>query len=335
MNLEDGHAYSGKGVWALIAKIGLSLALMVFLFRRIPLHEVLESIRTADRSWLLAAVLLLVASNVLGAYQWERLLRAVDIRIPFWKVCAYYHVGLFFNNFLPANIGGDIARVLDASRHGPNRGTVVSTVIMDRLLGTVALAGMALIMTLPAINRFHLAFVYLALVGFFAFSVMLVWAIFHPGLLPQVERVLARVGFRSLGPHLDDLAERIRHFRDRRGLFAGLLAMAMVVQLSRIFVHVLVARALGLAIPLTYFLLFVPLLGVIVSLPISLNGIGVREGAGVVLFGLVGVGRAQAFSLQFTTYLVAVAVSLLGGMIFLARIPRRRRAERLAARRSS
>ena len=88
--------------------------------------------------------------------------------------------------------------------------------------------------------------------------------------------------------------------------------------------HVLVARALGLHMPAAYFFLFVPLLAVIVSLPISLNGIGVREGAGIVLFGLVGVDRATAFSLQFTTYLVAVAVSLLGGLVFLARIPRRR-----------
>ena len=74
-----------------------------------------------------------------------------------------------------------------------------------------------------------------------------------------------------------------------------------------------------------YFFLFVPLLAVIVSLPISLNGIGVREGAGIVLFGLVGVDRAHAFSLQFTTYLVAVAVSLLGrARAACARIPARR-----------
>ena len=58
-----------------------------------------------------------------------------------------------------------------------------------------------------------------------------------------------------------------------------------------------------------------PLLAVIVSLPISFNGIGVREGAGIVLFGLVGVERAPAFSLQFLTYLVMVAVSLLGLMV--------------------
>jgi len=334
VSLDGGRPYAGKGVWALLAKIALSAGLMAFLFARIPLRDVLLSIRGARREWLGAALSLLLASNVLGAYQWARLLAAVEIRIPFWKVCAYYHVGLFFNNFLPANIGGDIARVLDASRYHPSRTTAVSTVIMDRLVGTVALAGMALVTTVPAIDRFHLTLVYLALVGFFCFSVVLVWAIFHPGLLPAVERLLARVGFRSLKPHLDDLAVRIQHFRDKRSLFGGLLVVALGVQISRIFVHVLVARALGLTIPITYFLLFVPLLAVIVSLPISLNGIGVREGAGVVLFGLVGVGRAQAFSLQFTTYLVAVAVSLLGGLVFLVRIPRRR-AERLPSRRSS
>ena len=100
----------------------------------------------------------------------------------------------------------------------------------------------------------------------------------------------------------------------------------------RIGVHVLVARALGIHVPLAYFFLFVPLLAVIVSLPISLNGIGVREGAGVVLFGLVGVAHSMAFTLQFTTYLVALAVSLIGGVVFLARIPHRRAESRVVRR---
>jgi len=282
-------------------------------------------LRSARADWLGAALLLMLVSNVLGAWQWDRLLAAAGIRMPFWKACTYYHVGLFFNNFLPANIGGDIARVLGASRYAEGgRSSAVSTVIMDRLIGTVALAGMALVTTVPAIDRFHLSLVYLAVVAFFLLSVVLVWAIFHPGLLPTVERALARVGFRKLGPHLDELAGRIAHFRDRRALFARLLGLALVVQLMRVGVHVLVARALGLHIPLVYFLLFVPLLAVIVSLPISLNGIGVREGAGVVLFGLVGVGRTQAFSLQFATYLVALTVSLLGGLAFVIRVASRR-----------
>jgi len=334
----------GRPVWRgtllLAAKVIFSLGLMIFLFARISFAELGAALHRVSPGWLAAAAGLLLASNVLGAWQWQRLLRAVEIRIPFWKVLSYYHVGLFFNNFLPANVGGDFARVLDAARYGPSRAAAFSTVIMDRLLGTLALAGLALVTTLPAFRDFHqvgglpISAVYLALVGFFALSVAVTWFVFHPALLPVVQSLLSRVGLGGFKPALDDLAGRLQGFRDQRGLFVRLLAVALVVQVARIGVHVLVARALGLDLRLQYFFLLVPLLAVAVSLPVSLNGIGVREGAGIVLFGLVGVGRADAFTLQFTTYLVAVAVSLLGGLVFLARAPRRRAAAR-QIRRSS
>ncbi|HTO91270.1 MAG TPA: lysylphosphatidylglycerol synthase transmembrane domain-containing protein [Candidatus Sulfotelmatobacter sp.] len=308
----------------LVVKLALSGALMTFLFRRIPAHEVAQALSHADRNWLIAAGSVMIASNLLGAYQWWRLLAAIEIRIPLWKVCAYYHVGLFFNNFLPANIGGDIARVADASRHSRTRAAAISTVMMDRAMGTLALAGLALVTTLPAIDRFHLSIAYLALVAFFALSAIFLWALLHPRFLDTLESVLTRVGLGRLKPHLDELARNLAGFRGQRTLLLEVLGVAVVVQVARIGVHVLVARSFGLNVPLPYFFLFVPLLAVIISLPISFNGIGLREGAGVVLFGLVGVGRAAAFSLQFTTYLVAVAVSLLGALIFLVRIPRRR-----------
>lgn len=313
-----------RGALLIAVKIALSVGLMTFLFRRIPANEVAHALSTADRNWLIAAGGLMLASNLLGAYQWWRLLRAIDIQIPLWKVCAYYHVGLFFNNFLPANIGGDIARVADASRYANTRAAAISTVIMDRAMGTLALAGLALVTTIPAIDRFHLRFMYLALVGFFACSAVFLWSLLHPRFLDTLEGILTRVGLGRLKPHLDELARNLAGFRGQRQLLIEVLGVAIVVQVARIGVHVLVARSFGLHVALPYFFLFVPLLAVIVSLPISFNGIGVREGAGVVLFGLVGVGRAAAFSLQFTTYLVAVAVSLLGALIFLVRIPRRR-----------
>ena len=321
---------SGKAMALIAAKIAFSVGLMAILIARIPLSSVGESLRAARPEWLAAAFGLLLFSNLVGAYQWSRLLQGVGIRIPLWRVCAYYHVGLFFNNFLPANIGGDLSRVADASRHGETRAAAVSTVLLDRMIGTLALATLALLTTLPAIDAFHLRVVYFALVAFFALSVGLVWAVFHPALLPAAERALARVGLGSLKPHLDDLAARLEGFRGQRTLFLKLLSVALLVQVARVGVHALVARALGLPIALPYFFLFVPLLAVIVSLPISFNGIGVREGAGVVLFGLVGASRAQAFSLQFITYLIGVAVSLLGGLAFLARLPGRRARERSA-----
>jgi glycosyltransferase 2 family protein len=331
VNAAAGRSGVGKSL-ILALKVLLSVAMMVFLFSRVPFASVAQVLRQASVPWLASAFALLLASNILGSWQWGRLLQVVGVRIPFWKVCAYYHVGLFFNNFLPANIGGDIARVVDVTRYDTTTATAFSTVLMDRLIGTVALAGLAIVTTLPAIDRFHLGVMYVALIGFFSLSVALVWAVFHPGLLPSLERLLRRVGLGGFKPHLDDLAVRLSGFRDQRGLMARVTAVALVVQVSRIFVHVLVARALGLSVPLTYFFLFVPLLAVIVSLPISLNGIGLREGAGILLFGLVGVDRTHAFALQFTTYLVAVAVSLIGGLVFVIRIPRRRAAAKQTGR---
>ncbi len=324
--------WSRKRTSLIALKIAFSIGLIAFLLWRIPFHSVARALSSADPRWLAAAAGMMLLSNLLGSYQWWRLLQVADIRLPLWKVCAYYHVGLFFNNFLPANIGGDIARVADSSRHGATTGAAVSAVLMDRLVGTMALAGLALLTTLPAVDRFHLAIAYACLVAFFALSWLLVWAIFHPRLLPTIERLLARVGLGRLAPHLDELAVRLEAYRGARGLLARMLLVAAVTQLLRIGVHALVARALGLQLSFQYFLLFVPLLAVIVSLPISLNGLGLREGAGVLLFGLIGVDRPRAFSLQFLTYLVAVAVSLLGGLAYVIRIPQRRAAARSLGR---
>ncbi len=316
----------------LAIKLAISVVLFAWLFQRVRWDHVRATLEHARVEWLLGAFVLLVASNVLGTYQWNRLLRAVDIDLPFWKVVAYYHVGLFWNNFLPANVGGDLARIADAARAGSSRATAFSTVMLDRIIGTVALGALAVVTTLPAIDHFHLAAVYAGVLGFFVLATSVLWAVLQPTAMVLLERLLSAIGLGRLRPALEDMGRRMTAFRGQRRMLAQLLVVALVVQVMRVFVHVVVAHALGLHIPLTYFFLFVPLLAVIVSLPISLNGIGVREGAGIVLFGLVGLARESAFLLQFTTYLVAVAVSLIGGIVFLVRIPRRRADARLSRR---
>ena len=308
----------------LAAKVAVSVVLFAWLFRRVDWAAIGPALGHATPFWILAAAGLLFASHLLASYQWSRLLRAAGIELPFWKVVSYYHVGLFFNNFLPANVGGDLARTLDASRSGSSRATALSTVILDRLLGTVSLGGIAVITTIPALGHFHLLVPYLGVLTFFVLAVVMLRAVLEPRVLAVLERVLSRVGLGRFSPALDELSASLAAFRGQRPLLLELFAVALGVQVMRIGVHVLFAKALGLSVPAAYFFLFVPLLAVIVSLPISLNGIGVREGAGILLFGLVGLDRSNAFALQFGTYLVAVGVSMLGGLVFLMRIPGRR-----------
>ncbi len=315
---------SPRAMLMLVAKLVVSVGLFAWLFQRVDWNAIGPALGRATPFWIVAAATLLLASHFLASYQWNRLLRAAGIEAPFWKVVSYYHVGLFFNNFLPANVGGDLARTLDAARYGSSRASALSTVILDRLIGTVALGSIAVITTIPALDHYHLAAAYAGVVVFFAAAVLMLRAVLEPRMLAALERVLRAIGLARVAPALEQLSQSLAAFRGRRTLMLTLFAVALVVQVMRIGVHVLFAQALGLHVPTAYFFLFVPLLAVIVSLPISLNGIGVREGAGILLFGLVGLDRSSAFALQFGTYLVAVGVSLLGGLVFLIRIPGRR-----------
>lgn len=315
---------SPRAIALLALKVVVSVLLFAWAFRRVSWDSIGPVLGHANPAWVFAAVLLLLTSHLLASYQWRRLLVTVGVELPFWKVAAYYHVGLFFNNFLPANVGGDLARTLDVARSGSTRTTALSTVLLDRLIGTVALGGVAVVSTIPAIDHYHLAAAYGGVLAFFIAAVLMLRAVLEPRALAALEGVLAAIGLASLSPALDRLSAQLATFRGQRRLLLELLCVALVVQVMRIGVHVLFARALGLHIPTAYFFLFVPLVAVIVSLPISLNGIGVREGAGILLFGMVGLDRGSAFALQFGTYLVAVGVSLIGGLVFLVRIPSRR-----------
>ena len=315
---------SPRAIVFLALKILVSLLLFAWAFRKVSWDSIGPVLGHADPTWVVAAVVVLLTSHLLASYQWSRLLDVAGVQLPFWKVAAYYHVGLFFNNFLPANVGGDLARTLDVARSGSSRTTALSTVLLDRLIGTVALGGVAVVSTIPAIDHYHLAAAYGGVLAFFIAAVLMLRAVLEPRVLSALESVLAAVGMSRFSPALDALSARLAVFRGQRRLLLELFCVALIVQILRIGVHVLFARGLGLHVPTAYFFLFVPLLAVIVSLPISLNGIGVREGAGILLFGLVGLDRASAFALQFGTYLVAVGVSLIGGLVFLVRIPSRR-----------
>ena len=178
----------------LTAKVLVSVLLFAWLFRKLQWSAIGPALRHADPVWVAAAAVMLFGSHLLASYQWGRLLGAADIELPFWKVVAYYHVGLFFNNFLPANVGGDLARTLDAARAGSSRTTALSTVLLDRLFGTVALGTVAVVTTLPAIDRFHLATAYAGVVAFYALALLMLRAVLNPRVLAGLEGFMAHVG---------------------------------------------------------------------------------------------------------------------------------------------
>jgi len=317
----------------LALKILLSVLLFAYVIAKVSPRHVWSTMRDANPGYLCLAAALFLFSGLVGSWLWGRLLRAQGVSIPYAKAASYYFVGLFFNNFLPSNVGGDITRISDASKHADRMSSVFSATLMERLIGVVAIGFLAVVASFAALSRLHLVAVAWTTLAVFLLAVALFLSIFHRGALEFLERPFRAIGAvrieRALARMLDDL----HGFRTEKRALLEAFAASTVVQISRIYVHYLVGLALGVEISLSYYFLFVPVLAALVSLPISLNGIGVREGAAVVLFGLAGLTKEQSFAIPFLTYVIAVAISLLGGLIFISRTPRRALGRHLERRR--
>lgn len=321
---------------ALIAlKMVLSIGLFSYVVAKVSPGDIWATVRRADPRLLLAAAGLFLLSSLIGSWLWARLLRAQGVPIPYRKAASYYFVGLFFNNFLPSNIGGDIARISDAAKHAKHVSPVFSATLMDRLIGVLAIGLVAVIASVAALDHVRLYAIYGAIFTIFLIVLGLFLSIFHRRLLEAFEWPFRAVGLHTVERAIARLMDDLHGFRSQGGaLFQAFLASTLV-QVSRILVHYIVGLALGVRLAAGYYFLFVPVLAALVSLPISLNGLGVREGAGVVLFQMAGLTREQSFTIPFLTYLISVLISLLGGLIFLSRTPRRALEQHLKRRREA
>ena len=327
MRAEAAAATTGlRRRLALTAFKGLVSALALgFVGTRIDRGELAALLRGVDRVRLGAAVACLAASNVLASVQWHRLLRAGGARPTWPQALRIYFIGLFFNNFLPANIGGDAVKVYDVARSGDDVYDVIAATLLDRVIGIAALAAIATACA-AGLAVGGAARPYAAWAAVFAAGGAAAWALYRVRATGTWLRALVRGRFFGAGDRLVTLLDALGRFRGRDRLVGGLLAFSFLVQGLRVTTHVLMASALGVALaPATVvrFFVIVPVLAVAMIPPVTINGLGVREGLGVVLFAEAGLGRADAFAVEFLTWVASVAVSLVGWPLFVAR---RRRA---------
>ncbi len=301
--------------WAsLLARLTVSAALIAWVLSSIEWRVVAESWLLADRRLLIASGAVLLLSNLLGGAQWFLFLRARTIDISLGGALRAYFVGLFFNNFLPSGMGGDAVKVYDVGWRTGRAGDVLAATVADRLLGLVVLTGLAVVAVVAAEQTAELQrsawLVWLFFVGLAGLGI----AIARPSLLRPLGFLLPLVPDRIKAPSRG-LFERLHSLVRRPRLLIPLTALSTLIQTLRIVVHALTGLALGLKLPFSVYAAVVPVLGVLINLP-SINGVGIREGGGVLLFAEANVSPEMAVSMQLLTYGVMVLLSLIGGVLF-------------------
>jgi uncharacterized protein (TIRG00374 family) len=306
--------------WA--AKVGVSATLMAFLLHKIPAHQIMDLAARADRGMLLLATLVFLASNVAGWFQWHALLRASGVALAEHDTFRFYFIGLFFNNLLPANIGGDAVKVYDLTRVGESPYRIIAVTLLDRLLGVFSLCLLALCADLLIVGRAGGMHHALYLGVFIACMIPALGFYFFRPLGNWLRRSVLGLRALSLDSRITAIIDHLSPFRGRRVLLMRLVLFSLVIQAMRVATHVLVAMAVGVPMTpttLAQLFVFIPILSLAMIPPITINGLGIREGLGILLFAEAGILAADAFVIEFGTYIISVVVSLLGFAFFVAR----------------
>ncbi len=297
-----------------LAKLLVSLALLAFVLSRVGLQETLRQLRTADFSLLLLALALFVLGVPLRAYRWRALLADRQLPVPIGVLTQLYFIGQFFNTFLPSGFGGDVVRVIELARYGVSKAESLSTVFLDRMSGLMAFFLMTLV-ALPFAFGLIPSSVILILIALGGAGMVGTWLMFERRFTtPLMNKLFTRVSF-PFKPKVMRLYDSMRANSPRATGEA--MAIGFLFNVLLIAVNFLVARALGQNIPLGYFFLFVPIISTLLLLPISLNGLGVREGAYVLLFASAGVSSATAASISLAFWAITVSTGLIGGGLYV------------------
>ncbi len=265
------------------------------------------------------AVLVFSLSNVLGAVQWFLLLRSQKVGMSLGHVVSYYHVGLFFNNFLIGYVGGDALRIYDVSRHAGNSTAAVSSVVFDRFIGFFVLTSIAMVVSLFQIHHLT-SFKAVYVIGF----ILVVWILIFIFLFNEKAGIAVGRLFKPIVPFfistkIHAIYVAINQFRHQHLVLVLILGISIIVQTLRILVHYIAALAVGVNVNPVFFFMFIPLVALFASLPISFGGIGVREQSGVTLFSTIGLAASKVVTFEFLAYIVGIIATIPGGLIFALR----------------
>lgn len=301
-------------------KLLASALLVAWVVSFADLGQVAETLKSADPAWLLVVVGLQVIGPWITAIRWRGLLAAQGHPLPLGYLYGSCIVAGFVRLFLPSTIGGDAIRAHDAWRAGLPTATAVASVALDRLVGLVGVALMALpALWLAADIRARLpALDLLVLLASAALLALLAAFVLPLGPARLRGEIMQRLPRRLMGP-VRKIAEIAAPFRDRPRVIATALLWSLLLQLNVILFYFAIGRALGLPPGLAAYLVVVPVAVVVMMLPISINGIGVREGIFSLLLGAYGVGVDGALAFAWAELAVVLAFGLIGGVVYLLR----------------
>jgi uncharacterized membrane protein YbhN (UPF0104 family) len=295
--------------WQTGAKLAVSAGLLLWLFGKVQADE-LSLVVAGDWLTIVGVWLLLCALPFVQAVRWRLIAASLDAPIPFSAAVKNIYIGHFFNQVLPSAIGGDAVRIWKLTRLMPVH-TAVSSIALDRV---VALVAVLIILAVGSGLLLHIVPAGPARWSLFAIVMACGFGLL---LLLSADRIPLPVAIRRF--RVTDVLYAVppaaRRLCGDPGRLVPALAISIVIHFGVGTSLWMLARSCNAEAPITAFLLLAPLVTLVTTIPISVGGWGVREGAMVTALGLVGVSPAIALSVSIQFGLIMLIVGLPGGVL--------------------
>lgn len=289
-------ALKANKIFALIIKFAVSTALLYIVLSKTGLEKVFSMLKGMSLPVFISAIFLYILAQVISTLRWKLLLPGV---LGVRKLFSLYMIGAFFNTLLPGVIGGDAVKGFYLYQATGRGSLTLASIFMDRYLGFVVLIAICAL-------AFPFGYKYF-------YGSRLEW------LLPLVVLSFIIGSFLVFGLRLGKKIKILSGFYDyfhaycnQKEVIGKTLLLSVLVQLAGIFSVYILALGIGQHIPFLACLIFVPLIVMFTTLPISISGLGVREGAFVLFLGLIGIKPGVATAISLSWFVSITAGSLLG-----------------------
>ena len=301
-----------------VGTLVLTAAAIAYLVSKVDFRTTADILRDANLAWFALSVAIMAGTVPVLAVRWGWLLRAHGIVEPVRWLTRAYFVAYTAGQVLPTSLGGDAVRVVETVRRHPGRTAVVTgTVLLERGLGGAATVLLGALGFALAIGHYNVT-AYIWLEGVFVFGTLVLAFLFFARsarpLLRRVQPLLERV---RLARPLRAFYEGVHHYRGRPRLLATVFATTLAVQSVRILGIWATAKAVGIDLSPVIYFVFGPLLFLVMLVPFTVNGIGVREAFFVSFLGKLSIDHDHAFACGFLFFVMTILLALPGVAIVL------------------
>ena len=300
------------------ATLVVSALAVAYIVYKIDLRKTLDILGSASVPWVVTSAILTLITVPPMAWRWQRLLVARDLHESVGWLTRTYFVSYAWGQILPTSVGGDASRIFETSRRHPGQITpITGSVLLERAIGgavTLLLAGIGFLL---AIGRYSIgAYVWPEVI--FVLGTIAAGIVFFSRsvrrrlvfLLPLVRRLRIETPARAV-------YDGIHGYRDHVGTLVLVSVVTAALQLTRIVAIYASGRAVGIHLPLLPYVVLGPLLFLVMLVPFTVNGLGIREAFFVSFLGNLGVPPDTAFACGFLFFVMTIVLALPGLAVIL------------------